>query len=174
MASRKANAHLRSVIIKISTRSWLVLLFQQHYAPPERFPPFGTAPSQGVVTFLDNGQRFPVRSNTRVQKICEWSASGAISDSYKTPPRNDRSSSPGTTDSGLPSASRVWCEQRSGSGSQGASPTAAENRQRKRKLRAQEGETEEPFWEYVGVTLCIIVVAAIVVWFAVPAVAVIT
>ncbi|KAL1479675.1 hypothetical protein MTO96_051663 [Rhipicephalus appendiculatus] len=92
-----------------------------------------------------------------------------------TAPRNDRScSAPGTTDSGLPSASRVRCEQRSGSGSQGASPTAAENRQRKRKLRAQEGETEEPFWEYVGVTLCIIVVAAIVVWFAVPAVAVIT
>lgn len=67
----------------------------------------------------------------------------------------------------MPSASRWQREQRSDSGSQGASPTAAENRERKRKLRAQEGETEEPFWEYVGVTVCIVVVAAIVVWFAV-------
>ncbi|KAL1442947.1 hypothetical protein MTO96_030551 [Rhipicephalus appendiculatus] len=40
-------------------------------------------------------------------------------------------------------------------------------RERKRKLRAQERETEEPFWEYVGVTVCIIVVATILVWFAV-------
>ncbi|KAL1479676.1 hypothetical protein MTO96_051664 [Rhipicephalus appendiculatus] len=36
MARRKANARLRSVIIKISTRSWLVLLFQQHYVPRGR------------------------------------------------------------------------------------------------------------------------------------------
>ncbi|KAL3246389.1 hypothetical protein MRX96_017852 [Rhipicephalus microplus] len=41
--------------------------------------------------------------------------------------RRDKSSSAGTTDSGVPSALRWQREQRSDSGSQGASPTAAEN-----------------------------------------------
>ncbi|XP_065301371.1 serine/arginine repetitive matrix protein 1-like isoform X2 [Dermacentor albipictus] len=82
--------------------------------------------------------------------------------------RNDRSSA-GTADSGSQSQppSRDRRQQPSNEGSQGPSPTAAEHRERKRKLRAQEDETKEPFWEYVCIAVCIVFVIAIVAGFAI-------